>query len=124
MALARPAPRCGARGWSHAGSTRASRTPGAGDFVYIDPPYHRLTAGSFTSYTVEGFGEREQRELAAVVGSAARGRVPRDGQQLGHAARPRAVPARTASIPIRAARAINSAPGGRGPVDEVLVLNY
>lgn len=94
-----------------------------GDFVYIDPPYHRLNAGSFTSYTVEGFGEKEQRELAGVVGTlhAAGCRV-----MVSNSDTPlvRELYGAYRVIPIRAARAINSAPGGRGPVGEVLVLNY
>lgn len=39
----------------------------AGDFVYFDPPYipFSITA-NFTSYTGNGFGERDQKELASV----------------------------------------------------------
>jgi DNA adenine methylase len=94
-----------------------------GDFVYVDPPYHRLNAGSFTSYTAEGFGEAEQRELAAVVNRlhAAGCRV-----MVSNSDTPlvRELYGAYRIVPIRAARAINSAPGGRGPVGEVLVLNY
>ena len=94
-----------------------------GDFVYVDPPYHRLHAGSFTSYTAEGFGEAEQRELAAVVDrlNAAGCRV-----MVSNSDTPliRELYGAYRIVPIRAARAINSAPGGRGPVAEVLVLNY
>jgi DNA adenine methylase len=94
-----------------------------GDFVYIDPPYHQLNAGSFTSYTVEGFGEKEQRELAGVVAKlhAAGCRV-----MVSNSDTPliRELYGAYRVIPIRAARAINSSPGGRGPVGEVLVLNY
>lgn len=94
-----------------------------GDFVYIDPPYHRLNAGSFTSYTAEGFGEREQRELAVVVARlhAAGCRVMASNSDTPLI---RELYGAYRVIPIRAARAINSAPGGRGPVGEVLVLNY
>jgi DNA adenine methylase len=39
----------------------------AGDFVYFDPPYIPLTTtASFTKYTGSGFGELDQRELAAM----------------------------------------------------------
>lgn len=94
-----------------------------GDFVYIDPPYHRLKAGSFTSYTAERFGEGEQRELAAVMARlhAAGCRV-----MVSNSDTPlvRELYGAYRAIPIRAARAINSAPGGRGPVGEVLIVNY
>lgn len=44
-----------------------------GDFVYIDPPYYPISqTASFTSYAKENFGEKEQRELAALFGEAAR----------------------------------------------------
>ena len=38
------------------------------DFVYIDPPYVPMsTTANFTSYTKQGFGESDQRELAAIA---------------------------------------------------------
>ena len=39
-----------------------------GDLVYFDPPYIPLSAtASFASYAKEGFGEKDQRELAKVI---------------------------------------------------------
>lgn len=38
------------------------------DFVYIDPPYVPMsTTANFTAYTKQGFGESDQRELAAIA---------------------------------------------------------
>ncbi len=34
-----------------------------GDVVYLDPPYHPLKPTSFTSYSVNIFGEKEQQDL-------------------------------------------------------------
>lgn len=37
----------------------------AGDFIYLDPPYHHLAnSGSFTSYSSNGFKERDHIRLA------------------------------------------------------------
>ncbi len=39
-----------------------------GDLVYFDPPYIPLSVtSSFSSYAKEGFGERDQRDLAKVI---------------------------------------------------------
>lgn len=38
-----------------------------GTFVYLDLPYHPVSAtANFTSYTAENFGEEEQKRLAGV----------------------------------------------------------
>jgi DNA adenine methylase len=44
-----------------------------GDFVYFDPPYRPLTStAQFESYTAGGFGDDQQRELAACFTRLAR----------------------------------------------------
>lgn len=41
---------------------------GAGDFVYFDPPYDPITeTADFTSYTSNGFGRQDQRELSELA---------------------------------------------------------
>ncbi|HUF80443.1 MAG TPA: Dam family site-specific DNA-(adenine-N6)-methyltransferase, partial [Burkholderiales bacterium] len=48
----------------HADFGAVCRGAGAGDFVYLDPPYQPLSATShFTAYTANGFGRDEQVRL-------------------------------------------------------------
>jgi DNA adenine methylase len=51
------------------GSYRAAvATAGAGDLVYLDPPYVPLSAtASFTAYDADGFGLAEQKALAQAI---------------------------------------------------------
>ena len=40
----------------------------AGDFIYLDPPYHPLSkTAMFTNYVAQAFGEKDQIELAEVA---------------------------------------------------------
>jgi DNA adenine methylase len=95
-----------------------------GDFVYCDPPYMPLSkTSSFTSYTSGKFDPERQHALAQVVRRlAARGvqvmvsnsdtpliRELYQGMHL---------------HPVRARRAINSKPGGRGQVGELVITSY
>jgi DNA adenine methylase len=93
---------------------------GPGDFVYLDPPYHPLSAtANFTAYTDRSFGWADQVRLAGAVRAlAARGAW----FALSNSAHP-AVAAlyeglhpRTVQMP----RAINSRASGRTPVPEYL----
>lgn len=95
-----------------------------GDLVYLDPPYHPLSAtASFTGYTGDGFGPAEQRQLAAefhrlaelgasVVLSNSDHPLIRE-LYTGY---PRKV--------VRAPRAINCNGAGRGLVAELLITSF
>lgn len=96
----------------------------AGDFVYLDPPYVPLSAtSSFTSYNPNGFGAAEQDALAHTFRTLdARGcRV-----MLSNSDTPlvRALYAGFRVETVRARRHINSRADGRGPLTELVVLNY
>jgi DNA adenine methylase len=96
---------------------------GAGDFIYLDPPYHPLsTTSSFTAYTGIEFREADQRRLAQQF---------RELDQAGC----RLLLTNSATPLIRrlyrgytmdtflARRAINSQARGRGEIEELLVTN-
>jgi DNA adenine methylase len=94
------------------------------DFVYLDPPYHPLSqTSSFTGYTKEDFGERDQIALAEVFGELdSRGcRV-----MLSNSPTPLVRPLydKFHVEVLKAKRAINSKGTSRGAIDELLVMNY
>lgn len=94
-----------------------------GDFVYLDPPYHPLSAtASFTSYTSADFGVQDQRRLASVFRELDR-RGCRVMLSNSDTELIRELYAGYERIQVVAARAINSRPDRRGPVSELLVLN-
>jgi len=98
----------------------------AGDFVYFDPPYQPQSAtASFTDYTAGSFGAGEQERLAAVAADLdARGclvmlsnsDVPAVRRLYSQA------PFRLFTVPAR--RVINCRADRRGPVNEVVIVNY
>lgn len=99
---------------------------GEGDFVYFDPPYVPLNAtSSFTSYSRFGFDDLDHRRLADTVFElTARGcRV-----MLSNSSAPLVYELYAHSgyalKEIEARRNINSRADGRGPVTELLILNY
>jgi DNA adenine methylase len=101
-----------------------------GDFVYFDPPYVPLTATArFTSYTRGTFSDGDQRALQrTVLALAERGCavVVSNSTAPLVAELYDARPARRAGLRawrVAARRAINSAAGGRGPIDEYVISN-
>lgn len=100
-----------------------------GDFVYFDPPYQPVSkTATFTAYTSQGFGEKEQRELRdtflelhkkgcyvmlsnsdAPLINKIYSEIKKHGIKIHK---------------VQAGRAINSKGSGRGKIFEVLVTNY
>lgn len=100
-------------------------------FVYFDPPYRPLSGTArFTAYAKDPFGEAQQLELARFYG--------RLHQTGGYLMLSNADPHNTDPddvffdeayrdfhiARIQANRAINSRPERRGPVSELLIMNY
>lgn len=93
---------------------------GPGDFVYLDPPYHPLSATArFTAYTDRAFGWDDQVRLAAAVrGLAARGAW----FALSNSAHPAigSLYEGLRPLTVQMSRAINSRGDRRAPVEEYL----
>ncbi|HKZ50777.1 MAG TPA: DNA adenine methylase [Dehalococcoidia bacterium] len=96
----------------------------AGDFVYLDPPYDPLSAtASFTSYARGGFGEAEQRRLAAVYRELDR----RGCLLMLSNADTELVRRLYEGYPleeVKAARPISCKAEGRGKICELVIRNY
>jgi DNA adenine methylase len=102
-------------------------TAKSGDFIYFDPPYYPInTTSSFTSYTVEGFLEKEQTELRdTFVKLHERGCFV----MLSNSDTPfiNELYSELEGVSINkiiAGRAINSKGSKRGKINEVLITNY
>lgn len=95
-----------------------------GAFVYFDPPYVPISySSSFTGYTANGFGEKEQKELKKVCDKLNR----RGINFLLSNSSCRFIEELYSDYNIktvRAKRAVNSNPKKRGEVNEVLIANY
>lgn len=104
----------------------AVETAVAGDFVYFDPPYVPLSATSnFTNYNKRGFSREDQERLAKTVAELTDRGVK---VMLSNSSAPLVYDLYGRSpyriIDIRARRNINSNASRRGPVKELLILNY
>ena len=99
-------------------------TAAAGDFIYLDPPYDPLTdTANFTSYTSDDFGEADQRRLADLFRE-----LDRRGCQvmLSNSSTDfiRELYGGYEQVEVQAIRAINNKGNARGPIPELLVMNY
>lgn len=95
-----------------------------GDFIYFDPPYHPVsTTANFTAYTNVRFGEKEQTRLAHTFA-----RLHETGcyvmQSNSDTPLIRDLYARFRTTTIQASRSINSKASRRGPVTELVIVNY
>jgi DNA adenine methylase len=110
----------------HASFEATLVTAGEGDFVYCDPPYVPLSAtSSFTSYTSDGFGIDEHRQLRDIALDLANRGV---NVLISNSAAPavlelyRSQPFHVETI--AAARNIAADAASRGEVTELLITNY
>jgi len=98
-----------------------------GDFVYFDPPYYPVSkTASFTSYTCEGFFDKEQIELRdAFMVLHKRGCfVMLSNSDTLFINKIYSEPKGLHITKVQAGRAINSDASKRGKITEVLVTNY
>ena len=103
--------------------SRCLEISGAGDFVYLDPPYHPLSdTASFTGYTAGDFGVEDQRRLAGMFRQ-----LDRRGCQLmlsnSSTALVEELYAGYEQVQVHASRPISARADRRGLVAELLVLN-
>lgn len=99
---------------------------GPGDFIYFDPPYAPLNATSnFTGYDRRGFSTDDQRRLAETYHRLSSGGC---NVMLSNSSAPLVLDLYSGRgyrlLEIEARRSINSKADGRGPVTELLILNY
>ncbi len=100
-------------------------------FVYFDPPYRPLSeTSSFTAYSQDGFGDREQMELAKYIDDmSAKGAFivasnsdPKNTDKNDDFFD--RLYAKHKILRIDATRMINSMADGRGKISELLIVNY
>lgn len=108
----------------HGDFSLALEHAGAGDFVYLDPPYHPLSAtANFTGYTLGSFPESEQVRLAQVFMELSdRGCLVMESNSDTPLIWDLYQGFNISTVSAR--RAINCRPERRGPVTEVVIRNF
>ena len=99
----------------------------AGDFVYFDPPYYPISStSSFTSYTKDGFAEKEQVELRDTFAElSSKGCYVMLSNSDSAFIRDTYGRLKNVTITtVSAGRAINSKATGRGKITELVITNY
>jgi DNA adenine methylase len=103
------------------------RSPKAGDFVYLDPPYYPVSASSnFTGYVKGGFSEKEHRELLDLFNCwASKGVKMMLSNSDCEFTRELYQSSQHAKVhTVTAGRSINSKGDRRGEVTELVVTSY
>lgn len=96
----------------------------AGDFVYLDPPYHPINpTSSFTSYSKTDFLEKDQVELKELMDELT---MRNCKVMLSNSDTPyiQNLYKDYRKEYVRVARSINANGNGRGKISEIVVLNY
>ncbi|WP_017658855.1 DNA adenine methylase [Baaleninema simplex] len=96
-----------------------------GAFVYFDPPYHPISdTSSFTGYSINGFGEIEQKRLKSVCDELSdRGCHVLVSNSNAPFIRELYGDSRYEIVEVRASRSINSVGSKRGKIGELLIYN-
>lgn len=99
--------------------------PARGDLVYFDPPYHPTDDNSFTAYSKLDFTEKDQIRLAEFATELHKGgvKVMLSNSNTKFIRNLYRSSSFTISL-VYAPRLVNCKPGGRSPVEEVLITNY
>jgi DNA adenine methylase len=96
-----------------------------GDFVYLDPPYiPRSDTSYFTSYTKQGFGPSDQKDLAALADSLRLQKVHVVASGSGAKETETLYKKNFTLTPIFARRSINADAFGRDGVKEYVIHSY
>lgn len=100
-------------------------TASKGAFVYFDPPYHPVSdTSSFTGYSVDGFGENEQKRLKLVCDKLSdRGCSVLISNSNAALIRELYTDSRYEIVEVKASRTINAVGSRRGKVGELLIYN-
>jgi DNA adenine methylase len=97
---------------------------GAGDFIYLDPPYMPLTkTANFTSYTEDGFNDDMQYALAREFVKADK-RGARIMLSMSDHERAHEIYKHYRIFSVRNSRSVSVDPANRGSVSELLIRNY
>jgi DNA adenine methylase len=96
-----------------------------GAFVYFDPPYHPISdTSSFTGYSIDGFGEKEQERLKALCDDLTeRGCQVLVSNSNAQLIRDLYSDSRYDIVDVKATRAINAVGSKRGRIGELLIHN-